>query len=73
MVKPWEKGNLPHYVQLGALDVLHRRMLRAIVGWVRNPGDDWAATMRRMNKCVECALKAKRLRSLRKSEAFDGA
>ena len=34
---------------LHKLDVVQRRMLRSIVGWVRVPDEPWEITMRRMN------------------------
>ena len=43
--------------QLDSLDVLQRKMLRRMVGWVRAPEEDWSATMRRMRGRVESALR----------------
>ena len=42
--------------QLRQVDVIQRRMLRSIVGWVRVDNEDWAATMRRMNARVQAAM-----------------
>ena len=42
---------------LEQIAVLHRRMLRAVVGWRRLGTDSWADTMRRMSSRVEHALK----------------
>ena len=39
------------------IDVVQRRMIRAIVGWVAVDKFDWGDTMRRMNSKVEAALK----------------
>ena len=36
-------------IQLESINVLQRKMLRSIVGWVRMSGEDWSETMRRMN------------------------
>jgi hypothetical protein len=36
-------------VQIDKLDVVQRRMLRSIVGWVRTHNEQWQDTMRRMN------------------------
>jgi hypothetical protein len=38
------------------IDVLQRKMLRMIVGWVRLPSETWEVTMHRMNHRVENAL-----------------
>ena len=38
---------------LHKLDVVQRRMLRSIVGWVRIPDEPWENTMRRMNQRME--------------------
>ena len=38
--------------QVESLDVLQRRMLRSIVGWVRVPDEPWDDTMRRMRHKV---------------------
>ena len=40
---------------LHKLDVVQRRMLRSIVGWVRIPDEPWEITMRRMNERMEHA------------------
>ena len=40
---------------LHKLDVVQRRMLRSIVGWVRIPDEPWEITMRRMNQRMEHA------------------
>ena len=37
-------------------NVLQRKMLRSIVGWVRLNGEDWSDTMRRMNHRLSAAL-----------------
>jgi len=42
-------------VQLKSIDVLQRKMLRSIVGWVRLNGEDWCDTMRRMNHRLSVA------------------
>ena len=42
--------------QLESINVLHRKMLRSIVGWVRLNGEDWSETMRRMNHRLSVAL-----------------
>ena len=47
------------------LDVLQRRMLRLIVGWVRLDDEDWNVTMRRMNDRVDRALSLYPVRSWR--------
>ena len=39
------------------LDIIQRKMLRKIVGWVRIPEELWNETMRRMSSKVEHALK----------------
>ena len=44
------------------LRVLQRRMLRLVVGWVRHDGEDWAITMRRMNRRVADAQKVHPIR-----------
>ena len=36
-------------VQIDKLDVMQRRMLRSIVGWVRTHNEQWQDTMRKMN------------------------
>ena len=41
--------------QIKQLDVVQRRMLRLIVGWVRAPEEAWAGTMRRMRGRVDAA------------------
>ena len=46
----------PTKVQLENINVLQRKMLRSIVGWVRVNGEDWSDTMRRMNHRVSVAL-----------------
>ena len=38
------------------LDIVQRRMLRAIVGWARLPDEDWAETMRRVNHRMSSAM-----------------
>ena len=38
---------------LQKLDILQRKMLRRIVGWRRIDGEDWKATMKRMNDRLE--------------------
>ena len=38
------------------LNVIQRKMLRKIVGWVRIPDEPWNVTMRRMTSKVENAL-----------------
>ena len=43
--------------QMASLDVLQRKMLRRIVGWVRMDGEEWSETMRRMRTKVESALR----------------
>ena len=43
-------------VQLENINVLQRKMLRSIVGWVRVNGEDWSETMRRMNHRLSVAL-----------------
>ena len=43
-------------VQLKSVNVLQRKMLRSIVGWVRLNGEDWSETMRRMNHRLSVAL-----------------
>ena len=42
--------------QIQRLNVVQRRMLRAVVGWVAVDGNDWQGTMRRMNCKVNFAL-----------------
>ena len=46
----------PTKVQLENINVLQRKMLRSIVGWVRVNGEDWSDTMRRMNQRVSVAF-----------------
>ena len=43
-------------VQVESIDVLQRKMLRSIVGWVRLNGEDWSDTMRRMNHRLSVAF-----------------
>ena len=43
-------------VQLESINVLRRKMLRSIVGWVRVNGEDWSETMRRMSHRLSVAL-----------------
>ena len=43
--------------QLESLDVLQRKMLRRIVGWVRISTEDWCETMRRMRDKVDAAMR----------------
>ena len=43
-------------VQLENINVLQRKMLQSIVGWVRVNGEDWSETMRRMNHRLSVAL-----------------
>ena len=43
-------------VQLESINVLQRKMLRSIVGWLRMSGEDWSETMRRMNHRISVAL-----------------
>ena len=43
-------------VQLESINVLQRKMLRSIVGWVRVNGEDWSETMRRMNHRLSVVL-----------------
>ena len=43
-------------VQWESINVLQRKMLRLIVGWVRMNGEDWSETMRRMNHRISVAL-----------------
>ena len=43
-------------VQLDNINVLQRKMLRTIVGWVRLNGEDWSDTVRRMNHKFNVAL-----------------
>ena len=43
--------------QLESLDVLQRKMLRSMVGWIRREPEDWSDTMRRMRDRVEAALR----------------
>ena len=45
------------------LDVVQRRMLRSIVGWVRTPDEPWEITMRRMNQRMEHAASLHPLQS----------
>ena len=42
--------------QLESINVLQRKMLRSIVGWVRLNGEDWSETMRRMNHRLSLTL-----------------
>lgn len=42
---------------LQKIEVVQRKMLRKIVGWVRLQGESWEATMHRMKDRVEDALK----------------
>ena len=42
--------------QLAQLDVVQRKMLRSIAGWVRYRNEEWADTMRRVNAKVVRAL-----------------
>ena len=41
---------------LNQLDIVQRRMLRSVVGWVRVPDEPWKDTMLRMNARVQAAL-----------------
>ena len=43
--------------QTSSGDVVQRRMLRNIIGWVRNDDEPWDETMRRMNSKIEAALR----------------
>ena len=43
-------------VHLDSINVLQRKMLRSIVGWVRVNGEDWSETMRWMNHRLSVAL-----------------
>ena len=43
-------------VQLESINVLQRKMLRSIAGWVRVSGEDWSEMMRRMNHRLSVAL-----------------
>ena len=46
--------NLPLITsQVRRVNVVQRRMLRAVVGWVAVDGNDWRGTMRRMNDKVK--------------------
>ena len=40
---------------LDKVDATQRKMMRQIVGWVRNPGEPWNITMQRMNDRVSNA------------------
>ena len=42
--------------QVQGVNVVQRRVLRAVVGWVGVDGNDWRDTMRRMNDKVKDAL-----------------
>ena len=35
------------------LDIVQRKMLRNIIGWIRVPDEDWEVRMRRMNRRME--------------------
>ena len=52
------------------LDVVQRKMMRKIVGWVRVPEEPWEDTMRRMKGRVDNALGQSKLKtwSLRLAE-----
>ena len=39
--------------QVQGVNVVQRRVLRAVVGWVAVDGNDWGGTMRRMNDKVK--------------------
>ena len=43
--------------QVASLDILQRKMLRQIVGWIWYKPEPWADTMRRMRSKVEDALR----------------
>ena len=43
-------------VSLKKIDVVQRKMLRKIVGWVRLPNETWETTMHRMKERVQSAL-----------------
>jgi len=43
--------------QMESLDILQRKMLRRVVGWVRIQDEDWSETMSRMKSRVESALR----------------
>ena len=43
-------------IQLESINVLQRKMLRSIVGWVRMSGENWSETMRQMNHRISVAL-----------------
>ena len=45
--------------QIQRLNVVQRRMLRAVVGWVAVDGNDWQGTMRRMNCQARSALEVR--------------
>ena len=48
---------LPMYqTMMDKIDVVRRKMLRRIVGWVRIPNEEWCFTMSRMNERVKRAL-----------------
>lgn len=42
--------------QLHRINIVQRRMLRSIVGWVALDGNDWRTVMRRMNDRLQAAL-----------------
>ena len=42
--------------QLDKLDAVQRKMLRRIVGWVREEDEDWATTGHRMKQRLDAAL-----------------
>ena len=49
--------------QRQSLDILQRKMLRLMVGWRRNPNEEWSETMSRMNlrvkrACAEYPIKS---------------
>ena len=52
-----------HAKHLHKLDVVQRRILRSIVGWVRIPDEPWVITMRRMNQRMEHAASLHPLQS----------
>ena len=43
-------------IQIHKLDVVQRKMLRSIVGWVRKDGEQWQDTMRKMNGRLDSAM-----------------
>ena len=48
---------LPLYqTMMDKIDVVRRKMLRRMVGWVRIPDEEWSDTMSRMNERVKRAL-----------------